>query len=72
MPTFLLFMQLFLKTLSGKANGVEPDQTSPSGSSLFACAILLETLVYDILGHTYKTSYLHMVDFLLVQTDKKY
>ena len=51
MPTFLLFMQLFLKTLSGKANGVEPDQTSPSGSSLFACAILLETLVYDILGH---------------------
>ena len=25
----LLFIQLFLKILSGKANGVDPDQTAP-------------------------------------------
>ena len=52
----LLFMQLLLKTLSEMANSVDPDQTAPlgavwSGSALFACAILLETLVYEILGH---------------------
>ena len=34
-------------------NNVDPDQTAPSGAprsglALFACAILLETLVYDI------------------------
>ena len=38
------------------ANNVEHDQTAPSGavwsgSTLFAYAILLDTLVYDILGH---------------------
>ena len=36
-------MQLFLKTLSGMANSVDPDQT--------AYAILSETLVYEVLGH---------------------
>ena len=51
----LLFMQLFLKILSEKANSVDPDQTAPSGavwsgSALFACAILLAILVYKILG----------------------
>ena len=49
-------MQLFLKLLSGNANSVDPDQTAPSGavwsgSALFAYAILLATLVYEILGH---------------------
>ena len=28
----LLFMQLFLKILSGMANSVDPDQTAPSGA----------------------------------------
>ena len=49
-------MQLFLKVFSGIANSVDPDQTAPedavwSGSALFAYAILLTTLVYEILGH---------------------
>ena len=52
----LLFMQLFLKILSEKANSVDPDQTAPSrvvrfGSTLFAYSIILTTLVYKILGH---------------------
>ena len=45
-------MQLFLQVLSEMANSVDPDQTACavwSGSALFACAILLETLVYEIL-----------------------
>ena len=29
---FLLFMQLFLKILSGMSNSVDPDQTTPSGT----------------------------------------
>ena len=33
------------------ANGVDPDQTAPSGSALFDYAILSDTLVYEILGH---------------------
>ena len=38
------------------ANYVDPDQTAPSGavwsgSTLFAYAILSETLVYEALGH---------------------
>ena len=36
------------------SNDVEPDQTAPlvwSGSALYAYAILLGTLVYEILGH---------------------
>ena len=36
------------------ANSVDPDQTAQavwSGSALFAYAILLETLVYEILGY---------------------
>ena len=38
------------------ANSVDPDQTAPlgavwSGSTLFAYAILSETLVFQILGH---------------------
>ena len=28
----LLFMQLFLKILSGMANSVDPDQTAPEGA----------------------------------------
>ena len=36
----------FCKILNGMANNVDPDQTA-----LFACTILLETLVYEILGH---------------------
>ena len=38
---FCFFMHLFLKILSGLANGVDPDQTAP----------LSETLVFKILGH---------------------
>ena len=46
-------MQLFLKILSGIANSVDPDQTAPSGAvwsgpTLFAYAILSDTLVYEI------------------------
>ena len=42
--------------LSGMTNGADPDQTTPegaisSGSTLFACGILTETLVFLILGH---------------------
>ena len=38
------------------ANSVDPDQTAPegavwSGSALFAFAILLDTKMYEILGH---------------------
>ena len=29
---FLLLMQLFLKLLSGMANSIDPDQTTPSGA----------------------------------------
>ena len=52
----LLFMQLFLKVLSGMANSVDPDQTAPSGavwsgSALLAYVILSDTLVFEILGH---------------------
>ena len=48
----LLFYTVLLKILSGMANSVHPDQTTPSsGSALFAYTILLETLVYEILGH---------------------
>ena len=38
-------MQLFRKTLSGMANNIDPQPVS-SGSTLFAHAILSETLVY--------------------------
>ena len=49
-------MWLLLKIISQIANGVDPDQTAPerealSGSALFACAILSDKLVYEILGH---------------------
>ena len=47
-------MQLFLKILSEMANSADPDQTTgavQSGSTLFAYAILLETLVYKTLEH---------------------
>ena len=40
-------MQLFLKLLSGNANSVDLG----SGSALFAYAISLATLVYEILGY---------------------
>ena len=32
MAESLLFMQLFLKILSGMANSVDPDQTAPKGA----------------------------------------
>ena len=56
MAQILIFMQLFLKILSGMANSVDPDQTAPSGavwsgSALFAYVILSDTLVFKILGH---------------------
>ena len=49
-------MQLRHKIFGKMANNVDADQTAPSGavwsgSALFAYAILLETLVYKILGH---------------------
>ena len=52
----LLFMHLFLEVVSGMVNSVDPDQTAPdgavwSGSTLFAYAILLETLLCTILEH---------------------
>ena len=40
----MLFMQLFLKILSGMTNSVDPDQTAPSRSALFASVILSGTL----------------------------
>ena len=52
----LFFMQLFPKIPCRIANSVDPDQTAPLGavwseSTLFAYAILSDTLVYEILGH---------------------
>ena len=49
-------MEMFLKIYRGMANIVDPGQTAPSGavwsgSTLFAYAIFLETLVFEILGH---------------------
>ena len=48
-------MQLFHKMPSGMANSVDPDQTAPeavwSGSTLFAYAILSDTLEYEIVQH---------------------
>ena len=44
-------MHLFIKILSGMANSVDPDQTAPSGSALFAYVTLSDTLVFEILGH---------------------
>ena len=41
-------MQWFLKILKRMANSVDSDQTA---LSLFAYAILSETLVYEILGN---------------------
>ena len=46
------------------ANSVDPDQTAPSGavwsgSALFACVILSETLVFEFLGHLPYLSYLN-------------
>ena len=51
----LLIMQLFLKTHSGMADSVDPDQTAPagavwSGSALFAYANWPDTLDYGFLG----------------------
>ena len=51
-----VFMLWFLKIFSGMANSEDPDQTAPSGavwpgSALFASAILLLYLMYEILGH---------------------
>ena len=66
-------MQLFLKILSGMANGVDPDQTAPSGavwsvSTLFAYAILSTTLVYEIFGHlpVFDIHWPSWVDVLLI------
>ena len=44
-------MKLFLKILNGMANSIDPAQTAPSGSALFAYVILSDTLVLEILGH---------------------
>ena len=33
------------------ANSVDPDQTAPSGSTLFAYVILSDALVFEFLGH---------------------
>ena len=33
------------------ANSVDPDQTAPFGSTLFAYAILADTLVYEMLRY---------------------
>ena len=45
----LLFIQLFLNILSGMANSI--DWSDWSGSTLFAYAVLSESLVYEILGN---------------------
>ena len=48
-------MQLFHKILIGMATSIDPDQTALgavwSGSTLFAYAILSDSLVYEILGY---------------------
>ena len=59
---FFLFVQLFLKIVSGMANSAEPDETA-----LFAYAILSDSLLYEILGHLpyhMKSSQLLCVGFL--------
>ena len=43
-------MHLFYKLLDGMTNSVDNDQTAPSGSALFAYAILSEKLLYETLG----------------------
>ena len=53
---FCFLCSCFLKILSRMANSIDPDQTAPSGavwsgSTLFAYAILSDTLVYKILGY---------------------
>ena len=40
LPKFGFYMHLFHKIQVGKANSVDPDQSAPSGSALFAYAIL--------------------------------
>ena len=55
----MLYMQLFLSTLSGMANSVALNQTAPSAeSALSAYAILSQTLVYEILEHLPYLSYI--------------
>ena len=38
-------------------NSVDPDQTAPSGSTLFAYVILSDALVFEFLGHLPYSSY---------------
>ena len=67
-------MQLVLKTLSGMANSIDPNQTAPSravlsGSVLFAYDILSATLVYEILGHLlypFKSRWLVKKEYLVI------
>ena len=52
----LLLMYMFLKILSGMANYVDSDQSTPSGESdlglhCFAHGTLSDTLVFEISGH---------------------
>ena len=60
-------MQLLHKILGRMANSLDPDQTAVwSGSVLFACSILWETLVYKNFGHvcpikTQSTLHIHAV-----------
>ena len=42
----IAFMLLFLKILGGLANSVDSDQTSPSGSALFALCHFVLTVVF--------------------------
>ena len=52
-------MQFFLYIRNGMANSADLDQTAPS---LFASAILSDTLVYEMLGHL-----LYMICLLSIQ-----
>ena len=41
----LLFMQLFLKILTGMANSVDPDQTAPRSSLIWVCTVCISHFV---------------------------
>ena len=72
----LLFMQLFLKTLSGMTKSVDLDETAHSaaalsGSALFAFSILSDTLVYKISGHLAYTC-IYVSGWVFTQLDVKH
>ena len=58
---FCFFMHLFGKILSGNANSVDPDQTTPSGAIWFGSALfahlLMWSLEFSFISDKLKTDY---------------